>query len=109
MTNSSIRKSMCRMIWSSSLWKDCCVFLDYVFAWMNCSLGCKGFDFFPRSSSFFGFSLFVLLHHHGLMCVFFFFAPAFFGAGDLWICLGYRVYILDSSHVVSIHLHLLLL
>jgi hypothetical protein len=26
----------------------------------------------------------------------------------MWICLGYRVYILDSSHIVYIHLHSLL-
>jgi hypothetical protein len=38
------------------------------------------------------------------VCRFFSLAPAFFGAGDLWICLGYRVYILDSCHVVSIKL-----
>ena len=37
-------------------------------------------------------------------CRFYSLAPAFFGAGDLWICLGYRVYILDSSHIVSIDL-----
>src|SRR5271156_1489879 len=37
------------------------------------------------------------------MCAFFFCCSSLFGAGDLWICLGYRVYILDSSHVVSIH------
>src|SRR5271155_1177334 len=35
------------------------------------------------------------------VCRFFSLAPVFFGTGDLWICLGYRVYILDSCHVVS--------
>src|SRR5271156_5171980 len=90
------------MIWNSDLWKDCFV-CWFMYLLVDVHLDARVLIFFLMLLVFGFSSLFFSASPSWVDVCFFFCCSSLFGAGDLWICLGYRVYILDSSHVVSIH------